>query len=68
MIAVISGLTQTQLADYFHKGVIKMQGLAMLSQVSGNDGKPAAYAAPAGFKTYADTSTLQKTLPHRVSQ
>ncbi|GBU11464.1 protease III [Enterobacterales bacterium] len=68
VIAVISGLTQTELADYFHKGVIKMQGLAMLSQVSGNDGKPAAYAAPAGFKTYPDTSSIQKTLPHRVSQ
>lgn len=68
VLAVINGLTQNQLADYFHKGVIKMQGLAMLSQVSGNDGKPAAYAAPAGFKTYPDTSALQKTFPHRVSQ
>lgn len=68
VIAVIDSLTQAQLADYFHKGVVKMQGLAMLSQVSGNDGKPAAYAVPTGFKTYPDTSALQKTLPHRVSQ
>jgi len=68
VIAVIQGLTQVQLADYFHKGVIKMQGLAMLSQVSGNDGKTASYAAPAGFKTYTGTSALQKTFPHQVSQ
>ncbi|MGC6388687.1 pitrilysin [Ewingella sp. S1.OA.A_B6] len=68
VIAVMNDLTQVQLADYFHKGVIKMQGLAMLSQVSGNDGKIASYAAPAGFKTYPDTSALQKTFPHQVSQ
>jgi protease-3 len=68
VIAVINSLTQTQLADYFHKGVISMQGLAMLSQVSGNDGKTARYAAPAGFKTYPGTSALQKTFPHQVNQ
>lgn len=68
VIAAINSLTQTQLADYFHKGVINMQGLAMLSQVSGNDGKTARYAAPAGFKTYPGTSALQKTFPHQVNQ
>lgn len=68
VIAAINSLTQTQLADYFHKGVINMQGLAMLSQVSGNDGKTARYAAPAGFKTYPGTSALQKAFPHQVNQ
>ena len=62
VIRVIAGLTQTQLADYFHQAVIKPDGLAMLSQVSGNDSKTPQYAAPEGFKTYADTSTLQKIL------
>jgi len=66
VIAVIKELDQYQLADYFHQAVIKMDGLAMLSQVSGNSSEPAGYAAPKGFKTYPNTSTIQKTLAHQV--
>jgi protease-3 len=67
VLAVIKSLTQQELADYFHKAVIKMNGLAMLSQVSGNDAKTADYAKPAGFKTYPNTSSIQKTFPHQVN-
>ncbi|QUT16385.1 pitrilysin [Rahnella inusitata] len=68
VIRVIAGLTQTQLADYFHQAVIKQDGLAMLSQVSGSDSKTPHYAAPEGFKTYTDTSTLQKTLKSQTDK
>src|SRR5471032_3372242 len=68
VIRVIAGLTQTQLADYFHQAVIKQDGLAMLSQVSGSDSKTPQYAAPEGFKTYTDTSTLQKTLKSQTDK
>ena len=65
VIRVIAGLTQTQLADYFDQAVMKQDGLAMLSQVSGNDSKIPQYAVPEGFKTWPDTSTLQQVLePH----
>jgi protease-3 len=67
VLAVIQSLTQEELANYFHKAVIKMNGLAMLSQVSGNDAKTADYAKPAGFKTYPNTSSIQKTFPHQVN-
>jgi protease-3 len=67
VLVVIKSLTQEELADYFHKAVIKMNGLAMLSQVSGNDAKTADYAKPAGFKTYPNTSSIQKTFPHQVN-
>ena len=68
VIRVIAGLTQTQLADYFRKAVIKQDGLAMLSQVSGNDSKTPQYAAPEGFKTWPDTSALQKTLEPKSAE
>ncbi len=68
VIAVIQGLTQQQLADFYHQAVIKQTGFAMLSQVSGNGNKMPEYAAPAGWKTYPTTSSLQKTFPHQVNQ
>lgn len=68
VIAVIQGLTQKQLADFYHQAVIAQTGFSMLSQVSGNDSKTPHYAAPAGWKTYATTSSLQKTFPHQVNK
>ncbi|WP_010286456.1 protease III precursor, partial [Pectobacterium brasiliense] len=52
----------TQLADFFQKA-LKPEGLAILSQVSGSHHGKADYAAPKGWHTYADASSLQKTLP-----
>lgn len=68
VIAVIQGLTQKKLADFFHQAVIAQTGFAMLSQVSGNDSKTPEYAAPTGWKTYPTTSSLQKTFPHQVNK
>jgi len=68
VIAVIEGLTQKELADFYHQAVISQTGFAMLSQVSGNDSKTPEYAAPAGWKTYPTTSSLQKTFPHQVNK
>ncbi|PWC25767.1 MULTISPECIES: pitrilysin [Brenneria] len=62
LIATIKPLTVQQLADYFSQA-LKPQGLAVLSQISGNHHGKAEYAAPQGWHTYPDTSSLQKTLP-----
>lgn len=68
VIAVIQGLTQKELADFYHQAVISQTGLAILSQVSGNDSKTPEYAAPVGWKTYPTTSSLQKSFPHQVNK
>lgn len=67
-IAAISHISQQQLADYFQHTVIDIQGLALLSQVSGNDSTTPHYAAPAGWKTYPNTSSLQQSFSHQVNQ
>ncbi|MFP9228200.1 pitrilysin [Pectobacterium cacticida] len=63
LIAQIKPLTVTQLADFFQQA-LKPEGLAVLSQISGSHHGKADYAAPKGWHTYADASSLQKTLPH----
>ncbi|MBJ7221931.1 MULTISPECIES: pitrilysin [unclassified Brenneria] len=62
LIAEIKPLTVTQLADFFRQ-TLKPEGLAVLSQISGSHHGQAEYAAPQGWHTYPDTSSLQKTLP-----
>lgn len=66
VIAQIQTLTPQGLADFFHQAVIAPSGLALLSQVSGSHHGKADYAAPAGWTTWKDLSTLQQSLP--VSQ
>lgn len=66
VIAQIHTLTPQSLADFFHQAVIAPSGLALLSQVSGSHHGKADYAAPSGWKTWKDLSTLQQSLP--VSQ
>jgi len=66
VIAQIQTLTPQGLADFFHQAVIAPSGLALLSQVSGSRHGKADYAAPSGWKTWKDLSTLQQSLP--VSQ
>lgn len=65
LIARLRTLTQPQLSDYFQRAVIKQQGLALLSQISGggagND--PADYAHPTGWDLFFDASALQQALP-----
>ncbi|MGO3567699.1 MAG: pitrilysin [Serratia grimesii] len=67
LIEQIKQLTPTKLADYFHQAVIKPQGLAVLSQVSGSGQEKADYAVQPGWVTYPNASALQKTLPRKVA-
>ncbi|MEE3660795.1 pitrilysin [Brenneria sp. g21c3] len=62
IIAETKALTVEQLADFFHQA-LKPEGLAVLSQISGSRHGKAEYAAPQGWRTYPDASSLQKTLP-----
>ncbi|WP_409160657.1 pitrilysin [Pectobacterium sp. B2J-2] len=62
LLEQIKPLTVAQLADFFQQA-LKPEGLAILSQVSGSHHGKADYAAPKGWHTYADASSLQKTLP-----
>lgn len=67
LIEQIKQLTPTKLADYFHQAVIKPQGLAVLSQVSGSGQEKADYAVQPNWVTYPNASALQKTLPRKVA-
>lgn len=66
VIAQIQALTPDGIADFFHQAVIAPTGLALLSQISGSHHGKADYAAPAGWKTWKNLSTLQQSFP--VSQ
>lgn len=63
VIEQIKTLTPQSLADFFHRAVIAKQGLAMLSQISGSQHGKADYAAPQGWKTWPNVSSLQQSLP-----
>ncbi|MDU4092984.1 MAG: pitrilysin [Pantoea sp.] len=63
VIEQIKALTPQSLAAFFHRAVIAKQGLAMLSQISGSQHGKAEYAAPQGWKTWPNVSSLQQTLP-----
>lgn len=63
VIEQIKALTPQSLADFFHQAVIAKQGLAMLSQISGSQHGKAEYAAPQGWKTWPNLSSLQQSLP-----
>ena len=66
VIAQIQALTPDGIADFFHQAVIAPTGLALLSQISGSHHGKVDYAAPAGWKTWKNLSTLQQSFP--VSQ
>lgn len=63
VVASIDALTPHQLADFFHKAVVAPQGMAILSQISGQQAGKPGYAAPTGWKEWDNVSNLQKTLP-----
>ena len=63
VVAEIKKLTPQKLADFFHQAVIELQGMAVLSQVSGSHNGKADYAAPKGWKTWKEVSALQQSLP-----
>lgn len=63
VIAQIQQLTPQSVADFFHNAVIKPQGLALLSQISGSQHAKPEYARSKGFKSWQDVSSLQQSLP-----
>lgn len=63
VIAAVKGLTQQQLADFFHQAVMAQSGMSMLSQIAGSHGGKAQYAAPDGWRLENDISRLQRSLP-----
>lgn len=62
IVAQIKLLTPQQLADFFHQTVVEPQGMTVLSQIAGKQGK-ADYAHPEGFSIQNSVSALQQTLP-----
>lgn len=67
LIVQVMQLTAATLAGYFHQAVIQLQGLALLSQLSGSGQDKADYANPKGWVTYPNASALQKVLPRKVA-
>lgn len=67
LIAQIKTLSPAALADFFHRAVLEPQGLAVLSQISGNGQQAAEYAVQDGWVTYPSASALQQTLPRKVA-
>ncbi|MCU5774656.1 pitrilysin [Erwiniaceae bacterium BAC15a-03b] len=63
VIEQVKLLTPEKLADFFHNGVMKQQGLVLMSQISGTQHARPEYAKGAGFKTWENVSSLQQTLP-----
>ncbi len=63
LVASLRKVSRQQAADFFHRAVIAPQGLALLSQIGGEQQEKPEYAAPDGWTRYADASTLQKMLP-----
>lgn len=63
VVAEIKTLTPQKLANFFHQAVVAPQGMAILSQISGQQLGKAGYAAPQGWKVWDSISGLQQTLP-----
>lgn len=63
VIAQIQALTPQKLADFFAQAVIRPQGMAMLSQISGHAGEGDKFARPQGWTLWDSLSALQQSLP-----
>lgn len=63
VVAEIKQLTPQKVADFFHQAVVKPQGMACLSQVSGSQNGKADYVNPQGWKVWESVSALQQTMP-----
>ncbi|MDC9592628.1 pitrilysin [Xenorhabdus sp. IM139775] len=66
-IAAMENVTKAQLIAFYEKAVIKRQGLALISQVTGKKGTAHQYAELKGWKTYDYVSDFQKQLPVKVN-
>lgn len=66
LIKQIDMLHRDNIVTFYHQAVIKLQGMALLSQVLGGHAN-GHYAAPKGWTTYQNASALQQTLPVKVA-
>ncbi|MBD2795870.1 pitrilysin [Xenorhabdus sp. 18] len=66
-IAALEKVTKAQIITFYEKAVIKRQGLALISQVTGKKGTAPQYAELKGWKTYDYVSDFQKQLPVKVN-
>lgn len=63
VIEAIQQLTPGELADFFHRAVMKKEGMAMTSQIAGNSAEKVAFARLPGWKTWNEVAKLQQSLP-----
>lgn len=63
IVAEIKLLTPEKVADFFHQAVVKPQGMACLSQISGSQNGKVDYVNPQGWKVWESVSALQKSMP-----
>lgn len=63
VVAEIKQLTPQKVADFFHQAVVKPQGMAILSQVSGSQSGKTDYVNPKGWKIWKSVSALQQSMP-----
>lgn len=63
VVAEIKQLTPQKVADFFHQAVVKPQGMACLSQISGSQNGKVDYVNPKGWKVWDSVSALQKSMP-----
>ncbi|OTA19850.1 zinc protease [Xenorhabdus beddingii] len=66
-IAAMEKVTKAQLIEFYEKAVIKRQGLALMSQITGKKGTAHQYAELKGWKTYDYVSDFQKQLPVKAN-
>ncbi|MBD2811428.1 pitrilysin [Xenorhabdus sp. Vera] len=67
IIAAMEKATKAQVIAFYEKAVIKRQGLALISQITGKKGSAHQYAELKGWKTYKYVSDFQKQLPVKVN-
>ncbi len=63
IVAEIKQLTPQKVADFFHQAVVKPQGMAILSQVSGSQNGKTDYVKSKEWTVWKSVSALQQTMP-----
>ncbi|WP_253382241.1 pitrilysin [unidentified bacterial endosymbiont] len=63
IVAEIKQLTPQKVADFFHQAVVKPQGMAIISEVSGSQNGKAEYVNSQGWKVWKSVSALQQSMP-----
>ncbi|BET98240.1 pitrilysin [Xenorhabdus taiwanensis] len=66
-IAAMEKVTKEQVIEFYEKAVLKRQGLALVSQITGKKGTAHQYAELKGWQTYNYVSDFQKQLPVKVN-